>query len=328
MKNSAGKISISSLSLREKISQMLIVKGDTFEEDFVKLGVGGLLLGKHKTKKGYVSMIKKYQDKSKIKMFVSADMEGYWNSFADFYKSKSFVEIKDGKEALILGKEHGKILKELGFNLNFSPVVEPAKRNTVWPGRSFSGSEKEVNEKISAYIKGLRSSGILATAKHYPGGSMVKDPHKFRFKTRIFPEDLRYFDHAIKNKVDAIMVGHPIVYGAVDSKGKQCTLSPEIISGLKRKFNGLIIADAITMLGLRLSYLFRFNKIYIDLVKAGNDIIIDTPLKWTPWSSVPRKIKKRIEYLERAVKRGEISEKRIDESVRKILKAKGYKFLS
>ncbi|GAJ13157.1 unnamed protein product, partial [marine sediment metagenome] len=252
-----------------------------------------------------------------IKLFVATDMEGYWNPFADFYKSKSFGEINSSEQAHELGKEHGEILKELGFNLDFSPIVEI--RNKVWPGRSFTGTEEEIKQKIASYIGGLHFQEILATAKHYPGGSMVKDPHKVRFKVNSTKQELEMFDTAIENNIDAIMIGHPIVYGELDSKGKQATVSQEVILPLKEKFDGVIITDAITMWGLRISYLFNFHKIYADLIKAGNDVILDTHPYSSYWT-----IKRRMKNLEKAVKKGEISEERINESVRRILKAKGY----
>jgi len=312
-------INLSEMGLKEKIGQLIIVKPNGLKRDYVsELNVGGIFLQEMKTKEKYKKTISFYQNLSKIKLFVAADMEGYWNPFSRFYKSKAFGEIKSEKEAYSLGKEHGKILKELGFNLDFSPIVEV--RNKVWPGRSFTGPQKEVEEKISGYLKGLREEKIFSTAKHYPGGSMVKDPHWFKYKTKIYPQDLNYFNYAISRKVDTIMIGHPIVYGALDSKGKQSTISKEIIGNLREKFSGLIITDAVTMLGLRFSYFLNFKKVYPDLILAGNDIILDTH-----HNSSYRSIKKRIKEIEKAVSKGKISEKRIDESVKRILEKKGYR---
>ena len=310
-------IKLSDLTLKEKIGQLVIVKPTGMNEKYLtELHIGGIFLNNKNSAHEYADAIEFYKNNSKIKLFVATDMEGYWNPF-DFYKSKNFGEISDDPEAYELGIEHGKILSELGFNLDFSPIVEV--RNTVWPGRSFTGTPTEVKEKISAYIQGLHKNNILATAKHYPGGSMVKNPHLRKYKTEIFEEDLEYFDHAINEKVDAIMVGHPIVYGAIDSKGKQATISREVIMPLRNKFNGLIITDAVTMLGLRLSYLFNFKKAYPVLISAGNDIILDTH-----HNSGYNSIKKRLHEIEKAVDKGYLSEELINERVKKILEAKGY----
>lgn len=313
---SAEEINLSSMPLNEKVAQMVIVRGTKFDSGFTDMGVGGIFLDRLSTREEYLSAIKIYQKNSKINIFVSTDMEGYWNPFS-FYKNKTFGEINDSKESYQLGEEHGKILKELGFNLDFSPVVE--LKNNVWPGRSFTGTKDEIRLKIESYILGLQSQGIMATAKHYPGGNLIKNPHIFRVRYGLSQEDLDVFDYAIKSNVSAIMIGHTIVSGALDSKGRQSTVSPEVISNLRKDFNGLIITDDISMLGLRLSYPISFNKIYVDLIKAGNDIILDTS-KWT----TSRKVERRINNVIKSIKRGEISEEQIDKSVTRILEAKGY----
>jgi len=314
------KIKLSDLTLKEKIGQLIIAKPKTISSDWLNLKLGGIFLDHLKNKEDYKKFVSYYKKNSKINLFVSTDMEGYWNPFRNFYASENFGELKDAKGAYLLGKEQGKILNELGFNLNFSPVVEI--RNNVWEGRSFSGSVKEIKLKIIKYIHGLHSKKILATAKHYPGGSLVKNPHFFKFKVETTKEELEMFDIAIRSKVDAIMVGHPIVYGQVSSNKKQATISRELIGGLRRKFKGLIITDAVTMLGLRLSYLFNFKKVYLDLIMAGNDIILDTAA-----SSNYNQIRGRMNGLLKAVQEGKISEKRIDESVKRILQTKGYKVI-
>ena len=315
------EISLTNMTLQEKIGQLIIIKPEKLDKRYLEeLYIGGIFLNKGSAREDYKKPIEFYQNNSKIKLFVATDMEGYWNPFEEFYKSKNFGEIKSKEEAYEIGKEHGEILEDLGFNLDFSPVVEI--RNKVWIGRSFTGSEEEVKEKIKEYVQGLHKNEILSTAKHYPGGSMIKNPHIIKYKTEIFLEDLEYFNYAIENKVDVIMIGHPIVYGAVDSKGKQATISKEVISPLRNKFEGLIITDAVTMMCLRISYLFNFKKVYPDLILAGNDIIVDTYV-----NSGYKKIKKRIFELEKAVEKGEISEERIDESVKRILETKGYKVI-
>lgn len=314
-------INISELSLDEKIGQIMFVKPSGLDINYLdELHIGGVFFNDFNSKQEYKQSISFYQDNSKIKLFVATDMEGYWNPFSNFYNSSSFWEVNSGKEAYALGKEHGKILKELGFNLDFSPIVET--KNNVWPYRSFTGTPEEIKDKISNYIKGLHDESILATAKHYPGGSMVKDPHSFSYKTEISQEELDYFSFAVSEGTDFMMVGHPIVYGVIDSRGKPSSVSAEVISELKKEFRGIIISDAVTMNGLRRHYHFNFNKVYPDLILAGNDIILDTYKK----SDYKNLIKRRNE-LKKAVFKGKVSEANIDESVKKILEAKGYRIV-
>ncbi|HKL23792.1 MAG TPA: glycoside hydrolase family 3 N-terminal domain-containing protein [Candidatus Nanoarchaeia archaeon] len=322
-KRNSKTIHLSDLSLREKIGQLIFIKPKGKNEDYIDdLKIGGIFLNKGtgNKKSDFKKIIDYYQNNSKIKLFIAADMEGYINPFKGFYNSKSFNQIKTKKEAHELGKEHGEIMKQIGFNVNFSPVTE--MRNNVWPGRTFLGTFEDVREKISGYIKGLKEKNIKPTAKHFPGGNLVKNPHLVRYATKIYPEDIELFKQAIKQEVDFVMTGHAKVYGAINSNRKQVTISKEAISKLRKdlNFKGIIITDAVTMLGLRFSYLFNFKKAYPDLIKAGNDMILDTHIH-----SGFRRLKKRIEYLEKSVKKGKISEERINESVKRILEIKGYK---
>jgi len=310
-------INISEMSLEEKVGQLLFVKPQSLNENYLNgLHIGGIFLNNKKTKENFTNTISFYQNKSKIKLFVATDLEGYWNPFP-FYESKTFGQIDSSKKAFELGKEHGEFLNERDFNLDFSPVVEI--RNKIWKGRSFTGSDQEIKDKITNYIKGLHSQNISATAKHYPGGNMIKNPHLFRYKVKVNESELKMFNAAYDAGVDFVMVGHPLVYGKIDSKRKPSTVSPEVINYLKKDFKGLIITDAVTMRGLRLSYLFNFKKAYPDLVLAGNDIILDSHIH----SGYKSLIKRRNEIL-KSIKKGKISEKRIDETVIKILEKKGY----
>jgi beta-N-acetylhexosaminidase len=316
--SSMETINLSEMSLEEKVGQLLIVRPTDLDQNYLdKLYVGGIFLSKQTTKEEYLEFVNFYKDNSKIDLFIAADMEGYWNPFSEFYESKSFGEINSSEEAYSLGKEQGKILNELGFNLDFSPVVEV--RNNVWEGRSFIGTDEEISEKISKYIEGLHSEDIFATAKHYPGGNLVKNPHLIKFKVNATKQELNMFDVAINSKVDFVMVGHPVIYGELDSNGKQATISPEIIQPLKQNFDGLVITDAVTMIGLRISYLFNFKKVYPDLIRAGNNIILDTHV-----NSNYKKIKKRRDEILKQAKTDENLLKRIDESAKKILEKKGY----
>lgn len=312
---SAQSVNLSEMPLDKKIAQMIIVRGDTFSEELGEIGIGGIFLDRQKDEESYAEIIAEYQSLSKIKLLVSTDLEGYWNPFP-FFESKKFGEIETADEANNLGIVHGRILKELGFNINFAPIAE--SKNKVWPGRTFGGTNKEIKKKVVAYIEGIQSEKVLATAKHYPGGNMLRDPHWFKVNSEISEDDLNLFDEAIKSNVSAIMIGHAVVYGIVDSDGKQSTISPEVISYLRKDFNGLIITDAVQMLGLRWSYFFKTSKLYPDLVKAGNDIILDTS------DLSADKIKRNIDKIKKEVDKGNIKEERIDESVERILKYKGY----
>ncbi len=310
-------IYLDSLSLKQKLAQMLVVSTNMNDEKVSRMNIGGIYFKGGKEKIYYKKEIKKFQSASKIPFFVTADLEGHWNPFSKFISFKAFSEIETDKEAYNEGKKHGQLLKELGFNLDFSPVAEI--KDIVWKKRAFTGNISEISGKVREYVKGLQGQSIMACAKHYPGGSLsVKDPHIFIVKAKITEEDLKPFDAAIKQNVSSIMVGHPVVSGTVNSEGRPCTVSKKCISNLRKKFEGLIITDAISMLGLRKFYLLDKKRMYVDLINSGDDVILDFAVD-------PRQINSILNYLERKVKSGDIKEENIDDSVKRILKYKGFK---
>jgi len=210
--------------------------------------------------------------------------------------------------------EEGKLLKELGFSINFAPVVELT--DTIWNCRNFVGTPEEISKKANNYINGLQKNNIIATSKHYPGKTLsIKDPHESIIYATIEKGDLLPFEMTIENNVSAIMTSWIIVNGSVESQGKPSGASEKLVNGLRNKFTGLIITDEINMLGLK-NYYDNVDRMYIDLFKADNDLILN-------FNKDPKVLFRMISVIEDAVKNGEISEERIDQSVIRILNAKG-----
>jgi len=309
----AETIFLSNLTIEEKLGQLVIVRG--LPSDAMQaLRPGGIFLDGLQTREEYETAISVWQSHSPLRLLVATDMEGYWNPFP-FYDSPSFGDIDTALAAEELGREHGTLLRDMGFTINFSPVVDRAA--AFWPGRSFSGSVAERREKIAAYIRGVQQEGIMATAKHYPGGALARDPHRSFAHVTVSNEDLEFFSAA--ENASAIMVGHAIARGALSTNGKQASVSPEAVKNLRENFNGLIISDDVSMLGLRFSYFFNSGRMYVDVIKAGNDIVLDSGRR-----STAARVARGIAALKRAVESGDISEKEIDEHLTRVLMAKGY----
>ena len=112
------------------------------------------------------------------------------------------------------------------------------------------------------------------------------------------------------------MVSHVIASGAVDTEGKPAVVSEAVISELKQNYSGLIISDEINMLGLK-KYYSTLDEMYVAVFAAGNDLILN-------FNEDPNEIYHLIQVIKEAVDRGEIDEERIDDSVEKILAAKGF----
>jgi beta-glucosidase-like glycosyl hydrolase len=112
------------------------------------------------------------------------------------------------------------------------------------------------------------------------------------------------------------MIGHHIVSGELNSAGKPSSVSEEVIASLN-DFSGLVIADEINMAGLKSFYQDKTEQ-YVGLINAGENLILDFDLN-------PVSLYKLILEIEKEVEKGRINEEKIDKSVRKILKMKGYK---
>lgn len=309
-------IDINSLSIKQKLSQMIVVSGRRNNGHITRFNIGGIYLFGLRSKQYYTNKINKFDETSRIKLFFSTDMEGYWNPFKRFYDSKTAGEISSVYEAISLGDEHGRILREIGFNMNFAPVAEA--NGKIWNGRGFTGTSHEIGNKSLAYINALQKNGIISVVKHYPGGSIdTADTHRYIVKRVIAEDDLIPFRIAFLNNVSAVMVGHVVATGKIDSNGKPCSVSKECIDTIKNEgFNGMIITDEVNMIGLS-SFYENKDEMYIDLINAGNDVILDFRLN-------PIRLDRLLNELEKHVNESRIDIKRVDESVTKILKTKGY----
>jgi beta-N-acetylhexosaminidase len=280
---------------------------------FTDYNIGGIFLDKLKLKEEYIDLITKYQDRSKIKLFIATDLEGAWNPFRDFINFPAFSEIKTKQEAYEIGLKHGNILQELGFNLNFAPISE--FRDSSYGGkRTFNGTNKEIKDKIKNYILGLQTN-VHGTCKHYPGKGMINNLHTTKDFQEISKSDLELFDVCIKNNISAIMIGHQIVTSELNSNDKPASVSKEIINTLSN-FSGLIISDEINMKGLSSFYNSKID-VYQDLINSGNNIILDFEIN-------KNSLNKLLEQLEIKVKSKKINETTIDNNVKKILIKKGY----
>ncbi len=129
--------------------------------------------------------------------------------------------------------------------------------------------------------------------------------------------DLPPFKADIAHGVDSIMTAH-IIVPALDPSGDPATLSKPILTGILRDqlhYDGVIVTDALGMAGLRAKY--GDDRIPVLAVKAGVDQLLKPPAD----DSGNGLYGLQRNSLINAVKSGEISESRIDQSVYRILRA-------
>lgn len=237
-----------------------------------------------------------------------------------FPRLMAFGAARDERLAEEAGRVTGDEARAIGVHVNFAPVVDVNNnaRNPVINTRSYGEDPQVVGRLASAYIRGLQSTGVSATLKHFPGHGdtdvdshlglpMIKHP-----RARLDQMELVPFRAGIASGADAVMTAH-IEMPELDPTPKTpTTLSGPIIQGLLRKdldFKGLIYTDSMGMAGVAAMY--GPGEAAVRAVKAGNDVILHSPDDAAAFSAVVE-----------AVKGGQIPEAQITTSVERILRAK------
>ena len=264
-----------------------------------------------------------------IPLLVSIDQEGgrvkRIVGGTDFPGNMALGATRSKEHAYSAGRIMGSEIKAIGANINFAPVLDVNSNplNPVIGDRSFGEDPDMVSELGTAYIKGLRDEGVIATGKHFPGhGDTSVDSHTglpvVAYDAETLKEvHLKPFQAAIDGGLDAIMTAH-IIVNAIDPE-YPATLSGPVLTGLLREgmgFNGVIISDAMMMAAIS-EFFGPMENAVIKTINAGSDIVLMPQSKdWT--SSVKNVISTVVE----AVKNGKIAEERINESVSRILDLK------
>jgi beta-glucosidase-like glycosyl hydrolase len=210
-------------------------------------------------------------------------------------------------------------LAALGINVNFAPVVDVANTGGGdLGGRTFGDTPNQVTTMAGAYLSGLQSSDqVVGTLKHFPGlGDVPADPHQTLYTLNRSESALESIDWSpykalITNGTAQMIMSTHVVVSAIDPT-RPASLSKPVLTGVLRDqlgYQGVIVTDGIYMGALTANY--TFDQIIVDAVEAGNDIICSTYSIASTAAAV--------NALENAVRSGEISKSRIDESVRRIL---------
>lgn len=322
---------LDTMTLDEKIAQMLIVNRSTLEitdAERAKLATtpyGGYILmeGAYGTLAETRAMVETLQSSAKTPLIITTDEEGglvqrlqlisypYATYIPDMY---SVGETGDTKYATTIGRVLAEELRTVGVNVDMAPDADVYSNpyNTVIGRRSFSPNPQVVAEMSQALASGLEQNGVTATFKHFPGhGDTATDSHEalpiiYRTREQLDACDLIPFKTAIDNNAQFIMIGH-IALPALTGDYTPATLSHQITTGLLRDdlgYQNLIITDGLNMGALMNNY--PETDIYVKSVEAGADLLL---LPETP------------ELAHETIK-ANIPESRINESVYRILKFK------
>jgi len=222
--------------------------------------------------------------------------------------------------ARILGHE----LRAVGINQDFAPDadVNSNPANPVIGVRSFSGRPELASQFVEAQVRGFQNSGrrsetVSAAAKHFPGhGDAATDSHHElpridRSEASWRETDVPPFKAAIKAGIDSIMSAH-IQFPSLDPSGEPATLSKPILTGKLREelgYGGVVVTDSLSMDAVR--EMHTDAEIPVLALKAGIDQLL-----------MPVNLELAINSVLDAVRKGELTERRIDESVLRVLKLK------
>ena len=245
----------------------------------------------------------------------------------------------DPKLAKEAGQIIGRELSALGLNVDFAPVLDTNNnpQNPVIGLRSFSSDPNRVAYLGIPMMKGIQDYNVAVAAKHFPGhGDTAVDSHTGlplvdKSLAELEKLELLPFKKAMDEGVDLLMTAH-IQYPQIEKDqvvsketGEKiyvpATLSDDILTGLVRKkygYKGVIVSDAMGMDAIAKN--FGEVEAVKMAIKAGVDLVL-MPTTLRSKADLT-KIDTIVNAVVDAVQTGDISEERLNESVRRILTLK------
>lgn len=265
-----------------------------------------------------------YQKLSKIPLLVGMDAE--WglamrlDSTYAFPWNMTLGAIQDNKIVEKVGRQIGKHAKRLGVHINFAPDIDINinPKNPIIGNRSFGEDRENVTKKGIAFMKGMESTGVLSSGKHFPGhGDTATDSHHalpiINFsRKRLDSIEMYPYKYLIDSGLGSVMVAHLEVPALELKKGLPSSLSEQIITGVLKEemgFKGLVFTDALNMKGV--TDHGKNGDAEVNAFLAGNDMLL-----------MPTVVAQAKKKLTKAYEKGKITEERLAESVKKILMAK------
>ena len=328
---------LSKMTLEEKIGQLIVVgfsstKIDSHIKTMIQdYNVGGVILyDRNMESPAQVAQLSKdlqglaAENNVPIPLMMSIDQEGgeivrMRDKVADKPSQQELGENADSDAIYETNLQTGKELQEMGIQVNYAPVLDLSATDS----RSFGENPNQAAEFGMEAIKGLNDSGVTATLKHFPGnGRSDVDPHYDSSEVEANQMDLENNDifpfKKVIDKVDHnqffVMVTH-LKYPAYDEENP-ASLSPVIIQELLREklgYQGIVVTDDLEMGAVNQYY--TYQDLGYNTINAGADLLL-----------VCHKLESQIQVIEGirdAVETDQLTEERIDESVKRILT---YKF--
>lgn len=338
---------VSQMTLEQKVAQLFVVRpeaitgvgtataaGETTRQALLDMPVGGIvyfaanLVDTDQTREMLRNTATYAEEASGLPIFLCVDEEGGTVSRVGGNPGFGVDNVGnmcdvgatgDASYAREVAKHIGTYLQYLGFNVDFAPDADIANNpeSDTMSLRSFGSTADVVAPMVEAQVGGFAEAGVLCSAKHFPGiGGAMGDSHDGRIYSEktldeIRAEELRPFEAAIEADVPFVMVGH-LSMPTITGDGDPATISSEIITDLLRNelgYQGIIITDSMAM-GAALESL-TLDRLGVAPLLAGADMVL-----------MPEDLQAAYQGVLDAVAAGELTEERIDESVRRVVRTK------
>lgn len=310
------------MTLKEKIGQLFWarVPYTNQTEDIKTYHLGGyILFGKDfegQNLSSVKSLIASYQSAAKIPLLIGSDEEGgtvtrISSILQTPFQSPMSLYQTGGIKAIVSDtKSKSQTLKSVGINAGLFPVADVATDSSAFIyDRTVGQDAKTTANYVKRVVKTLKEEQIGSTLKHFPGYGNNGDSHTSIISDNRSLETLRQndflpFKAGIQAGADSVLVAHNILT-QIDTV--PASISPKVHQILRKElhFKGVIMTDDLDMDGL--ADFVSQNEAAYQAITAGNDLILGSSYS----TQIP--------YLLAKVSSGELTEKRINASVKRVL---------
>ena len=313
---------LTTMTLEEKVGQLFWARVPSNHqlEDLQSYHLSGyILFGRDfegRSLEDMKALTKGYQATAKIPLLIGSDEEGGTvtriSSILDTpFQSPMALYQQGGMEAVLSEtKQKAELLKSVGINAGLFPVADLARnRSSFIYDRTIGQDAQTTASYVQQVVEELKKSKVGSTLKHFPGYGDNGDSHTAiiqdnRSLDELRQADLLTFKAGIDAGADSVLVSHNIL-SKIDTVPS--SISPKITDLLRKElhFKGVIMTDDLDMAGL--ANFVNQEEAAFQVILAGNDLILGSSYQ----TQIP--------YLLKKISYGELTEDRIDESVRRIL---------
>lgn len=321
-KNKVIEDRLATMTLEEKVGQLFWARVPSNHqiEDLQSYHLSGyILFGRDfegRSIEDIKALTKSYQAAAKIPLLIGSDEEGgtvtrISSILETPFQSPMALYQQGGMEAVLSDtKEKAELLKSVGINAGLFPVADLARNQSAFIyDRTIGQDATTTASYVQQVVEELKKSKIGSTLKHFPGYGDNGDSHTAIIQDNRSLDELRQadflpFQAGIDAGADSILVSHNIL-SKIDTVPS--SISPKITDLLRKElhFKGVILTDDFDMAGL--ADFVSQEEAALQVIVAGNDLILGSSYQ----TQIP--------YLLKKISSGELTEERIDESVRRIL---------